>query len=223
MARYNKVVMPMLNRLLLIIGLVCVFVLGGCNNGNSNITTSEVKSEAITTTSKDVELKNVEKLIHDKKHQEALDILTSSSYRNSYSEYEVLIDYTIALKEDNGNVRFSIDPTILSLIEIPDNYSGFMSKEIKEYMNKYNHLITEKRNDNSKSLTLVQAVNSTKANTSTDSSPSIGMTAEQVVKSSWGKPIDINKTTTANGYSEQWVYNGKYIYFENGIVTTIQE
>jgi hypothetical protein len=52
----------------------------------------------------------------------------------------------------------------------------------------------------------------------------IGMTTEEVLNSKWGKPIDINRTTTANGVSEQWVYpNFKYLYFEDGILTTIQE
>jgi hypothetical protein len=39
----------------------------------------------------------------------------------------------------------------------------------------------------------------------------------------WGPPGHINKTTTARGISEQWVYEGgKYLYFENGILTAIQ-
>ncbi|MBB3154492.1 putative small lipoprotein YifL [Paenibacillus endophyticus] len=54
--------------------------------------------------------------------------------------------------------------------------------------------------------------------------PKIGMTAEKVEKSKWGKPKDKNKTTTAYGVSEQWVYYGyKYIYFEDGFVTSISE
>ena len=54
--------------------------------------------------------------------------------------------------------------------------------------------------------------------------PAIGMTAEEVKNSSWGKPSDINKTTTAYGIHEQWVYSGnRYIYLDDGIVTAIQE
>lgn len=56
------------------------------------------------------------------------------------------------------------------------------------------------------------------------SEPSIGMTASEVRSSSWGSPNDINKTTTAYGVNEQWVYGGgRYIYFEDGIVSAIQE
>jgi hypothetical protein len=52
----------------------------------------------------------------------------------------------------------------------------------------------------------------------------IGMTKEQVLGSSWGKPSRINTSTYSFGTKEQWVYdryqNG-YLYFENGILTSI--
>lgn len=51
----------------------------------------------------------------------------------------------------------------------------------------------------------------------------IGMTAEEVLMSNWGAPRDINKTTTTYGTREQWVYrNNNYLYFEDGILVTIQ-
>lgn len=52
---------------------------------------------------------------------------------------------------------------------------------------------------------------------------SIGMTREEVLDSMWGKPQSINRTTGAYGTHEQWVYRGRnYLYFENGVLTTIQ-
>ena len=50
----------------------------------------------------------------------------------------------------------------------------------------------------------------------------IGMSKEMVV-SSWGKPNDINRTITAKSTSEQWVFTNSYLYFENGVLTTIQD
>lgn len=50
----------------------------------------------------------------------------------------------------------------------------------------------------------------------------IGMTEADVLASSWGKPRHINTTTRASGESAQWVYNGSYLYFKNGILETIQ-
>ena len=54
--------------------------------------------------------------------------------------------------------------------------------------------------------------------------PRIGMTAEEVLKSTWGEPEHINKTTYSWGVKEQWCYSAyRYIYLENGIVTSISE
>lgn len=51
----------------------------------------------------------------------------------------------------------------------------------------------------------------------------IGMTKAEVLESSWGKPQHVNKTTTSYGTSEQWVYGiNSYLYFEDGILTAIQ-
>ena len=50
----------------------------------------------------------------------------------------------------------------------------------------------------------------------------IGMTADAVRKSSWGKPQKVNSTITANGRHEQWVYGGGYLYLDNGVLTSIQ-
>lgn len=56
-----------------------------------------------------------------------------------------------------------------------------------------------------------------------NSDPRIGMTREDVVNSRWGKPEDSNTTITKYGISEQWVYEGyRYVYFYDGIVTSIQ-
>lgn len=54
--------------------------------------------------------------------------------------------------------------------------------------------------------------------------PKIGMSKEEVINTSWGKPDHINKTTNSYGTNEQWVYSGnKYLYFQDGILETIQE
>lgn len=51
----------------------------------------------------------------------------------------------------------------------------------------------------------------------------LGMTPADVEASSWGKPQKINTTTNKWGESQQWVYgNGGYLYFENGVLTSIQ-
>ena len=51
---------------------------------------------------------------------------------------------------------------------------------------------------------------------------SVGMSQFEVIESSWGKPLKINRTTTATSHREQWIYRGGYLYFNDGILTTIQ-
>ncbi len=52
--------------------------------------------------------------------------------------------------------------------------------------------------------------------------PSIGMTKDQVLNGAWGAPDRKNIDEFAWGTHEQWVYdNLGYVYFENGIVTSI--
>ena len=60
--------------------------------------------------------------------------------------------------------------------------------------------------------------------------PEIGMTADQVDKeTAWRNPTTKNRTTTKYGVSEQWVFRGcstckpRYLYFQNGVVTAIQD
>lgn len=51
----------------------------------------------------------------------------------------------------------------------------------------------------------------------------IGMTKE-MCETSWGIPIDINRTIIRGLAHEQWVYGwGTYLYFDNGVLTTIQD
>lgn len=51
----------------------------------------------------------------------------------------------------------------------------------------------------------------------------VGMTMAEVLESSWGKPASRNVTTHATHEREQWVYgNGNYLYFQDGILRTIQ-
>lgn len=51
----------------------------------------------------------------------------------------------------------------------------------------------------------------------------IGMTPKRVIEgTSWGSPDKVNRTTTAKGTVEQWVYPDGYLYFTNGRLSAIQ-
>lgn len=55
--------------------------------------------------------------------------------------------------------------------------------------------------------------------------PSIGMSQHQVLTAtSWGAPSRVHRTTSSTGIREQWVYSdSRFLYFEDGRLTTIQE
>jgi hypothetical protein len=54
--------------------------------------------------------------------------------------------------------------------------------------------------------------------------PKIGMTAEQLTSSCWGRPARIIKKTTAIGIEEDYVYGiGHIVRFRDGVVTEIVE
>jgi hypothetical protein len=51
----------------------------------------------------------------------------------------------------------------------------------------------------------------------------VGLNAEGVLKSCWGRPAKVNETATAGHSYEQWVYStGDYLYLTDGLVTAIQ-
>jgi len=50
----------------------------------------------------------------------------------------------------------------------------------------------------------------------------VGMSEQDALDSSWGRPRKVNRTTNAYGVSEQWVYDGGYLYFKDGVLTSIQ-
>ena len=56
-----------------------------------------------------------------------------------------------------------------------------------------------------------------------DNKVQIGFTKQMCIEA-WGEPYDINRTITSWGVHEQWVYGiGSYLYFEDNILTAIQD
>ncbi|WP_062231516.1 hypothetical protein [Fictibacillus sp. FJAT-27399] len=113
---------------------------------------------------------------------------------------------------------------------IDPKYNGVLSSEIKNYIGKYmTHKQWEEQFDTERELEAIQESQEKEAEEKAKEEaakplPTIGMTKKEVLNSKWGQPTDVNKTTTANSVTEQWVYPGyKYLYFEDGVLTAIQE
>ena len=69
----------------------------------------------------------------------------------------------------------------------------------------------------------LEKTNDISSEVATKGGPQIGMTREEALSTEWGKPKKINTSTYAWGTSEQWVFdNYKYVYVDDGIVTSVQ-
>jgi hypothetical protein len=149
-------------------------------------------------------------LIKDKKWFDAgvaLVLLKDKNYSNS----EVLYNYAAANEQVGKN-----DLIVASyfLERIPDAYSGEFAEDILKLKGQ----ITPEKVAELKAEKDALAIANKKSE-----GVRIGMTKNQVLESSWGRPNHVNTTTGSYGVHEQWVYNGyNYLYFEDGILTTIQ-
>ncbi|KRE94913.1 hypothetical protein ASG89_31985 [Paenibacillus sp. Soil766] len=166
---------------------------------------------------------NIDELSNDGLVDHVLCLIQNNLYSQAK---EVIISKN---KQDDKSFSLLLDTAsaLNNKVAISDEYSKLMDRIVqaqeetdnKEVKHKYYDLLI-KVNDVREVLTAkeLQKYNEKYYN------PKIGMTKEQVEKSEWGKPEKVNKTTTKYGVSEQWVYyGGKYIYFEDGKVTSIRE
>jgi len=97
-------------------------------------------------------------------------------------------------------------------------YTGYKEKEVKEYSEKMLKDLTPETI--AKAEAQKEAADKAKAKSE---GVRLGMTQQDVLDSSWGKPNDINRTIGGYGTHEQWCYGGNnYLYFEDGILTDIQ-
>lgn len=216
--------------------IISIVFITGCSNGTSeNMDTKENDYEQNQSdtykSNKENDLVEIERLIDDKKYDEAIAKIFASSYSHNFgyncenknytiwdADYGTLYNYAYILKEgftseDISNKKFLMKTSnpgyerkhkddILALgIRIfgnTDNWFEYVQDEQSKEYDIYNK---------------------------TCITPKVGMKKEEVINGTWGRPTKINKTTTSNGTSEQWVYKGnKYIYFnEVGKVSAIQE
>lgn len=166
-----------------------------------------------------------------------IELKTIEGYEKYISEEECnkYINYLTSFYEARELVSDVIDAA-LKRKESFEGYTTYENEDIKTALNMLKDL---KNEDNIEKYINVSQVNSfieLYEDMLTDDNESytvdtynqrdikIGMTQKEILNSNWGKPKDINKTTTAYSVHEQWVYDGfKYLYFEDGILTTIQE
>lgn len=156
-------------------------------------------------------------LIKNGKYADSTNLL-NDDFTDKYGDWDKLNIELLSLDEQKE--YYLMLYSLAADLEQDDFYLAALQtyKELKPI----DGIITQPEID-SKIAVLKPKADEIKAQPVEKSSVSVGMTKDQVLNSTWGKPKDKNKTTTANGVSEQWVYSGyRYLYFENGILTTIQ-
>ncbi|QHZ48345.1 hypothetical protein [Bacillus sp. NSP9.1] len=217
-----------------------VTVLTACSNPNKQPeeekavhqtkTTSNQKEKKIKThklTDKD---KRFIRLIKDGEYDKV--IKETSDLRNVFEKdyYFIASVYKKEkeLKETHSGTYddYSYMSAMLDKVVYVENHNDLKIEQFKEMNDKRlksakkeQEILDEKERKEEKNEKL-DAMNDRTAN---PKEVSIGMTTEEVLTEGWGRPIDINTTVTSNGKREQWVYKGnKYLYFEDGVLTSIQ-
>lgn len=159
-------------------------------------------------------------LFHEKKYDEITDKVVKQKIELEKNFFNIALAYKELEKTGIGKRDSLAKSDQYEYIKAKLDNVNNPPSEIAEEINRTKRIVEQKY------ITFLkeEKPNEYDASVGTLPNPSIGMTKEEVLYSTWGKPKDINKTTTADTVSEQWVYSDyKYLYFENGILTTIQE
>lgn len=172
---------------------------------------NKIKSNIVVADSND----DIEKLMEVVGWAEGIDESIDSDLKVAltFAKFRISSDEAVRVQKNPSYVRTTTiedgyDSNLARLVH--PNYNGVLAERIRNILsfrytrekwvaeyNKYNNIAMEDLR--------------------------IGMTQQEVIDlTTWGRPTKINKTTNAYGTSEQWVYpNYKYLYFEDGILTTI--
>ncbi|MFB5281911.1 hypothetical protein [Peribacillus sp. Hz7] len=226
---------------------VAILVLSGCDSNTSSKPTphskeetvqelNEIKDEKLIEREPNEQDKKYIKLLLNKEYDTIIDELFELESKNSLKSYFFLAK-AFKKKEDFLEFNYSedSDPEFVAydtvkyaeyiLVELEK--AKYIPKDIEDEVNELEAWATEKKSQYAPIVEEEQKqreqdqINETTRN---PQSVSIGMTKEEVLTEGWGRPQDVNRTITANGTSEQWVYAGyRYLYFEDGILVTIQD
>ncbi|MGE7094378.1 hypothetical protein ACQKII_23690 [Lysinibacillus sp. NPDC048646] len=222
--------------LIILIGGAGYFILGTAklNKGETSETSAEVE-EILDYSDEELEkLNNIEQQIITHYNNEKYDTVilhyrnTFLSNMNNLQPTKKIIElYNKSVKRifDNASEFPSRDYDELHFKNLNKDTLAFIESkfgtEIAEHIEEMEQLENEResqkveRRESNERKRLIQE----KASRGV----TIGMTKDDVLLSSWGAPSNINKTVNAYGTSEQWVYdNYNYLYFDNGILTSIQ-
>lgn len=122
-----------------------------------------------------------------------------------------------ATADQNNGKLFAVDPA-----ELGKAYAVIAEQEKRDAERVLAEQAAARRQEEARAAKL-RRVAASQPTTPKKSGVLIGMNQHQVLASSWGRPSNIRRTTGSYGTREQWIYGGSnYLYFDNGILTAIQ-
>lgn len=153
----------------------------------------------------------------DKTFTNYLDLAKKSMKGNKYEEAMKYLDMVIKMQPDNEELNKLYSQCKLGADKIKAEAEAKAQAE---------QAAKDAKEAEAQAKQEAKALAEAKAKAKTEG-VTIGMTEQQVLDSMWGKPDQINKTVTAYSTSEQWVYGMNsskmnFLYFDNGILTSIQ-
>lgn len=139
--------------------------------------------------------------------------LSNEKYGDYYC-YTVSSDMDRSIEFGSDKIKY-----ILNKFMTPEEYAKQQKKnaEAAQAKKEANEKAAAERRQR-----LTNAYGEEKANMILRGEVAIGFT-KSMCREAWGSPRSINTTETARVVHEQWVYGGgRYLYFDNGILTSIQ-
>jgi hypothetical protein len=137
-----------------------------------------------------------------------------AKYHNSYGYIET---YTVVLTDDLSQLIIKKDQDYESEKLQQEKHQALKNDQQKKEQALKNEQQAKQRKQN-----LINKYGQVNAEKILAGKIWIGMTKEMAIES-WGKPEDINRTVTSYSVSEQWVYGERYLYFDDGILTSWQD
>ncbi|MFP3418099.1 hypothetical protein R0K30_01980 [Bacillus sp. SIMBA_154] len=219
-----------------------VFILSGC--GQNKITEESTSTKTVTVneeTSSDNDSHNLteedRRLIRLIKEEKFDEVISKTSELNNVFQKDY---YFIAsafkkikdLNEKKADVEnydsYAYIEAMLDKVKYSNDHSDLKFKQIKkDNLDKIKSLETLKTKNTKLDKNEIEEYERSKQIEDRTLNPqivSIGMTEDDVLLNGWGRPTKVNTNFTKNRTLKQWVYKGnKYLYFENGILTSISK
>jgi len=194
-------------------------LLFACSNNSEKVSSEKTENNDISNKEK-----NYIQLILDNDYEQVKDMTFKSSNdidRNYFHLASSFAEKDSFDGDRDTEDKFSLERYVNDIRYIEDtlNKVDAVPKELEQNVDNLKQWIESKKEFYSNKLTKIKIAD----RTLNPSTVKIGMTVDEVLTEGWGKPTKINKTTTQYGVSEQWVYsNYNYLYFDDGILTAIQ-